>query len=108
MISARRTGVAKSCSMLPRSHSRATVSAARSEETIDKIRAMTPGTIPYADRIAGLNRVLIGDEFALAFGAVMACTMPSALPIAIVAVELSAASTRSCAPAGSPRRRWRW
>ena len=45
ITSSRWTGVAASCSMVPRSHSRAMVSEVRSAERIIMIVAMRPGTI---------------------------------------------------------------
>ena len=52
MISSLETGVAKSCSIVPRSHSREMVSAVRSDATIAKMSTMRVRLFPAPDYAA--------------------------------------------------------
>ena len=63
-----RTGVEMSCSMVPRSHSRAIVPEVRMAARIDMMTAIRPGTIKFFDSKSGLNQTRIwgttgGDIF---------------------------------------------
>ncbi len=53
-ISAGRTGVESSCSMVPFSHSRATVSEPRFAAMIITITAISPGTMKFCESRSGL------------------------------------------------------
>ena len=56
MISSRFAGVAKSCSIEPRSYSRATVSAVSITATMARMKVISPGRMKMALRRPGLKR----------------------------------------------------
>ena len=106
------TGVAMSCSMVPRSHSRATVSDVRRAAITTMITAMRPGMMKFLDLSSGLYQTLTRGSMAGAALPPFNCREYRSVsavryPRAMVAVLESLPSTMICSCAARPARRSR-